>query len=82
MIGTDWTQAAEDEAHKFFGFNFPSGTHGVTDAQFTITQNASSPSELLGTATGTVPTSIMHVVGFDTMEISVVCDAQRGHGPQ
>lgn len=80
MIGTDWTTDAEAEARKFFNFNFPNGTNGVDDAQFTITQDTSDLTKLVGSATGTVPTSIMFIVGYDEIEISVACDAKRDMG--
>lgn len=80
MIGTDWTTEAENEAHKFFDFNFPSGTQGVTDAVFEIEQDSNDNAKLIGKATGTVPTTIMKIVGYDSMDINVNCDAKRDMG--
>lgn len=80
MIGTDWTTDAETEANKFFDFNFPVGTNGVENVQFNIEPDASNASQLLGTATGTVPTTIMFLVGYDSIDISVECDATRDMG--
>jgi len=80
MVGQDWTEDAEDEAHKFFDFNFPVGTNGVNDVQFTIEQDADAPSQVIGMATGTVPTTMMFLFGYDSMDISVDCDATRDMG--
>ena len=80
MIGLDWTSESEAEAHKFFDFNFPTGTNGVDDAQFVIEQDATNPAQVIGVATGTVPTTMMFLFGYDTMDIAVNCDAQRDMG--
>ena len=86
MLGERWTTAdetetrAQIEARKFFDFNFPSGTNGVDDVSFTVTQNPDDGSELLGTATGTVPTTLMNIFGYNSMPISATCDATRDMG--
>ncbi len=80
MIGYTWDDETEAEARKFFDFNFPVGTNGVTDVAFNIDQDSSEPAKVVGSATGTVPTSIMYIFGFDTMDIAVSCDAQRDMG--
>ncbi|ALE16137.1 hypothetical protein AMC99_00834 [Altererythrobacter epoxidivorans] len=80
MIGTDFGSDAQSEANKFFNFNFPNGTNGVDDADFDVTQDPDDPAKLLGTASGTVPTTVMFVFGYDQMPISVSCDAKRDMG--
>ena len=80
MIGNDWNDETEEEARKFFDFNFPVGTNGVDDVNFTIEQDPDDLSQIIGAASGTVPTSIMFIFGFDTMDISVACDAKRDMG--
>lgn len=80
MVGTNWDSVSEAEARKFFDFNFPAGTNGVTDARFDIAPDVSDPSQLVGSARGTVPTSLMFIFGYDTMDIAVRCDAKRDMG--
>lgn len=80
MIGYDWTDETEEEARKFFDFNFPVGTNGVNDVVFDIEQDSDDNSQVIGSASGTVPTTIMYIFGFDTMDISVSCDAKRDMG--
>ncbi|WFL76463.1 pilus assembly protein [Altererythrobacter arenosus] len=80
MIGTSWTTDTEAEARKFFNFNFPAGTNGVDNVQFSIDQDPNDPTMLIGSATGTVPTTIMYMVGYDSIDISVACDATRDLG--
>ena len=80
MIGYSWTDETEEEARKFFDFNFPVGTNGVDDVVFNIDQDSSDTSQVIGSASGTVPTTIMYIFGFDSMDISVTCDAKRDLG--
>ena len=80
MQGNDWTDDARAEADKLFNFNFPSGTHGVEDAVFQISQDPDDPAQLVGSASGSVPTALMKIFGFDTISISADCDAKRDMG--
>jgi len=80
MEGTNFTTAVEDDAQRFFNFNFPDGTAGVTDANLVVTQDTTDPTQLLGAATATVPTSLMRIAGFTDIPISVSCDAKRDMG--
>ncbi len=80
MEGSNWTTAAQEEAEKMFDFNFPAGTHGVSDVAFDIDQDPADRNQLIGTASGTVPTSLMNIFGYDTMSISAACDAKRDLG--
>lgn len=80
MAGNTWTDDAEAEADKFFEFNFPEGTQGVENAEFDVEQNEADPAELLGEASGTVPTVLMRIFGFETIPISAACDAKRDMG--
>lgn len=80
MQGTVWTTADKNEATKFFEFNFPENTHDVTDLEFSIQQNANDRAELLATASANVPTSLMHIFGFQSLPIAVSCDAKRDLG--
>lgn len=80
MAGTNWNTNALTEANRFFEFNFPDGSHGVTDVAFNVRQNAAEPAEILGTAAGSVPTTMMHIFGFPTLAINAACDATRDMG--
>lgn len=80
MQGTVWNSASEEEADKFFRFNFPEGTHGAVDVAHTFEQNASERAEILGTARAVIPTSLMHIFGFASLPISVECNAKRDLG--
>lgn len=80
MEGTDFDDAVEDEADRFFEFNFPGGTAGAFDVEFEVTQDEDDPSQLLGTASASIPTSLMRVVGVSELDIAVACDAKRDMG--
>lgn len=80
MTGTDFGQDVEDEARKFFDFNFPAGTSGSTDLRFTIAQDTQNQAQLLGSAEAAVPTSMMRIFGFEQIPITVSCDATRDLG--
>jgi len=80
MDGTEFTSAVEDEAHRFFDFNFPGGTAGATDLEFEVVQDEEDESQLLGTASAAIPTSLMRIVGVTELPISVNCDAKRDMG--
>lgn len=80
MQGNAWNTAAEQEANKFFDFNFPSGTHGVENAVFEVAQDQDDRAQIVGSASATVPTSIMRIFGFEELPISAECDAKRDLG--
>jgi Flp pilus assembly protein TadG len=80
MTGTVWATANKDEADKFFDFNFPEGTLGTTNLVFNVNQNANDAAEILGTASATVPTSLMFIFGYDNIPVVASCDAKRDQG--
>jgi hypothetical protein len=80
MQGNAWNLAAKAEAEKFFDFNFPDGTHGVQNAVFTVDQDQTDRAQIVGEASGTVPTSLMYIFGYDELPISAECDAKRDLG--
>lgn len=80
MQGNAWTSANEDEANKFFEFNFPEGTYGVENLAFTASKDTTDNAQVNGSASGVVPTSIMHMFGFDAMDIAAECNAKRDLG--
>lgn len=80
MQGNAWNDDAKEEAEKFFDFNFPDGTHGVENAKFEVDQDENDRAQIVGEASGTVPTSLMFIFGFDELSISAECDAKRDLG--
>lgn len=80
MEGNLWTTASENEAKKFFDFNYPAGTHGSTSISFTVAPNPSDAAELIGNASARVPTSLMRVFNYRDIPVAVHCDAKRDLG--
>lgn len=80
MEGNDWNNAAEAEARKYFDFNFPEGSFGIAEPTFEIDRNPADITELVGHAEAAVPTSIMRMFGFETIDVSVECNAKRDLG--
>lgn len=80
MQGTNFSQAVHNEADKFFDFNFPAGTAGSTEIDFTVEQDQEEESQLIGSANALVPTSLMRIFGYKNIPIEVTCDATRDMG--
>ncbi len=80
MSGTTFNTAVEDEGQRFFDFNFPTGTAGATNVAFALVPDSANAGELEGTASATVPTALVRILGIDEIDISVDCDATRDMG--
>ncbi len=80
MQGTTFNQDVEDEARKFFDFNFPAGTPNVSNLTFAIDQDSSDSNQLDGTASALVATTLMRIFGYDNIPIHVDCNATRDMG--
>ncbi len=80
MDGNSWTDANKAEAVKFFDFNYPAGLMGSRNRVFTVAQDPNDNAQIVGSATADVPTSLMHIFGFDTIGIKANCDAKRDLG--
>ncbi|UYH56196.1 Tad domain-containing protein [Qipengyuania sp. SS22] len=80
MDGNSWTDANEDEARKFFQFNFPDGTLGAQDLNFEIDTDPNDNAQIIGVANAVIPTSLMHIFGYDNVPIQANCDAKRDLG--
>lgn len=80
MAGTVFNTAVEDEADRFFNFNFPDGANGASNIEFAVVQNGDDEAELLGEASATIPTILMKIFGYRTTDISVTCDAKKDFG--
>jgi Flp pilus assembly protein TadG len=65
---------AEAEALKMFAFNYPSGIYGSEEVTFS--SEPEGKSDVVGTATARLPTSIMHIFGTDNFELTADCAAK------
>jgi hypothetical protein len=80
MTGASFSSANELRANQFFAFNFPDGTMGTDNVSFTVSQQVNDPAQLDGQASAEMPTSVMRIFGFETMDVAVNCDAVKELG--
>ncbi|OYY89189.1 MAG: hypothetical protein B7Y45_13235 [Sphingomonas sp. 28-66-16] len=76
MGGGTWTQSSgrpNTVARQFFAANFLDGAYGSTGLTYSFTESAGKVS---GTASATVPMTLMRVLGKTTETLSVNCDAE------
>lgn len=74
-MGADaYSDAAETEANKMFNFNYPANLYG--SQAVTFTSEPEGTSNVVGTATARLPTSIMYIFGTDQFNLSVNCAAK------
>ncbi len=71
---SSYGEQAEAEANKMFAFNFPEGFYGSEDIEFSSEPQGTS--DVVGTASARLPTSIMYIFGFDNFDLSVNCAAK------
>ena len=64
----------DDTAHNFFDANFEDGIYGTDDRTFVLT--ADGETRMRGTASVAVPTTLMSIFGFDSIDINVDCSAE------
>lgn len=76
MTTSSMTTADQAEAKKFFDFNFPQNTFGSASFTPTIQSNPAQTTTVQVSATTTVPTTIMRIFGFQTLNIAVNCDSR------
>lgn len=74
MTGGTYTTANRAEATKMFNFNFSNDTYGSTNIVFNSVQDG--PSNVVGTASAKMPTSLMKVFGQNEFDLSVTCTAK------
>ena len=74
MVGTVYTAAHKAEATKMFNINYDTGLYGSTNIAFNSVQDG--PSNVKGTATAKLPTSLMKVFGQNEFNLSVNCTAK------
>lgn len=80
MQGTVFNREVEAEADRFFNFNFPEGANGATSVEFTVEQSEEDEAEILGEASATIPTILMKIFGFGSIDLAVSCDAKKDFG--
>lgn len=73
MSGINWTTASNDVAEKFFTTNFPDGKYGSRSVD--IQYEGSATGTVSGTASATVPMSLMSIFGMRSQPVSVTCAA-------
>ena len=73
MTDDQMSTAVNDEAQRFFNFNFRQGMY-QTDA-FTPAVSRSGPGTIRVTAATRIPTTIMRLFGYTTLPLNVTCDA-------
>ncbi|MBX9795662.1 TadE/TadG family type IV pilus assembly protein [Sphingomonas sp.] len=76
MGGGTWSQNnnyAGTIANQFFDGNFPNGSYGTTGLTRSFSERTGTVS---GTASATVPMTLMRVLGQTTQTITVVCGSQ------
>lgn len=67
-------EAVADIGNRFFDLNFADGAYGSQDRTFNMTLEPDY--SISGTATVSVPTSVMRVFGYDQVPVTVNCEAQ------
>lgn len=70
---------ARNQASAYFNTNFVEGEVGATGTTFT-TASANNGNLITGTASTTVETAVMNMLGVDTIPVSVSCSATMGVG--
>ncbi|MBA4009738.1 MAG: hypothetical protein C0486_13260 [Erythrobacter sp.] len=74
MTTTVLTTEARTQGLNFFDQNFNDGLFGVTSRNRTYTANTQG--KVTGTASGTMPSTIMAAFGYNSFPISVTCTAE------
>ena len=76
MSGATLTEANKVEGRKFFDFNFPTGSVGITAPNITRSYvDGTVPGTVKGLATATMATTLTKIVGVNNIAISVDCVA-------
>ncbi|MDP4576306.1 TadE/TadG family protein [Qipengyuania sp. G39] len=80
MSGIQFGSSEKGQAKEFFDFNYPAGLYNAKKLKFDVVQNSSAVSELKGTASADIPTSLMRVFGFSEISVAVTCNAKKDLG--
>ncbi|QUL38673.1 Tad domain-containing protein [Erythrobacter sp. JK5] len=73
MDDGDFSTEDEQVGNAFFDQNYNDGLFGLENR--TRAYSANDSGVVSGTATGTLPTSLMHIFGYDEFNVSVSCSA-------
>jgi Flp pilus assembly protein TadG len=76
MTTSSMTQANKDEAKKFFDFNFPQGTFQAATFTPVIRSKPGETTTVQVTASTTMPTTVMKIFRYETLPLSVTCEAR------
>jgi Flp pilus assembly protein TadG len=74
MVSATFTSAHQTTANTFFDQNFHNGIFGTTGR--TRSYSATSTGVVNGTASATLPTTIMGAFGFNSFQLRVTCSAE------
>lgn len=76
----DEDAAAEEQADRFFEFNFPDDSFGTADVTFepsgSVDGEGANDGQVTGVASVEVPMVLMHMFGVDDINLTVDCDAK------
>lgn len=75
LSGLAVTEAAREEAARYFAFNFPQGA--FKSAPYTLTMTVPTAGTLKIATETTVPTTLMKMFGFDTLPVHAECAATQ-----
>ena len=75
MAASTYTDAARAQAQDFFDVNYQAGYNDTTNVVFT-TNNTTGSSQVTGSASAIMPTTIMGMFGKKTLNIAVSCEAE------
>ncbi|MDV5822743.1 pilus assembly protein TadG-related protein [Sphingobium naphthae] len=76
MTTSSMTAANITEARKFFDFNFPQGTFQAATFTPVIRSKPGETTTVQVTASTTLPTTVMKIFGYQTLPLSVTCEAR------
>lgn len=74
MDGTDFNANAQQQAQAFFANNFKAGMMGSQSPSFVPVRTPEN--QVAGTASATVPMTLMKMAGFAPITLSVACEAK------
>ncbi|ETI64388.1 Flp pilus assembly protein TadG [Sphingobium sp. C100] len=76
MTTSSMTTANIAEAKKFFDFNFPQGTFQVKSFTPVIRSKPGETTTVQVSATTTIPTTVMKIFRYETLPLSITCEAR------
>lgn len=77
MVNDQMSANVTNEARRFFNFNFAQNLYQT--ASFTPAVSRPSSGTVRVSASTSIPTSIMHLFGYESLPLSVTCDASLNY---